>query len=269
MAHFSERDLPTRFPRSYDSDYKSYDLVTLDVNGDGFSDLFISNRMSFGSDDNEILLNDGNGNFQLLSDEEVESGGVKELLREGYSTCAVVGDFDGDGSDDLFLGQVSQYTPNSFWFNNHNGIPGHFHRTIMENSGQTRAAVAFDADMDGDLDVFVVNYNELCELLINDGSGSFTSSDGGDATSTVSTWTSAVAADFDGDGAVDLFVSAMGSNDKNMLLLNNGDGTFVSVDEEEELAEKPGFKFIGLDIDGDGDGTSTEYCFHCQKLFLI
>ena len=90
MAHFSERDLPTRFPRSYDSDYKSYDLVTLDVNGDGFSDLFISNRMSWGSDDNEILLNDGNGNFQLLSDEEVESEGVKELLREGYSTCAVV-----------------------------------------------------------------------------------------------------------------------------------------------------------------------------------
>ena len=74
----------------------------LDVNSDGFLDLFVGSRVvpfAYGvRPDSFILLNDGKGNFHDITAQVAQ--GLKEV---GMVTDAAVVDYDGDGNQDLVL----------------------------------------------------------------------------------------------------------------------------------------------------------------------
>ncbi|MEK6247125.1 MAG: CRTAC1 family protein, partial [Planctomycetales bacterium] len=168
-----------------------------------------------------------------------------------------VGDIDGDGDDDLVssgaAGQETQIHVNDgagrFSPNPSQAVSAHA-------SGEDMAPLLFDADGDGDLDLYVasggVEYVAGAEVLrdrlyLNNGQGVFEKA-ALDALPNVHDSSSvATAADFDGDGDLDLFVGGRVVPGQYPLpatsrLLRNQGGVFQDV--TEELA--PGLAQFGL-----------------------
>lgn len=131
--------------------------------------------------------------------------------------------------------------------------------TIVESFGGGVALV--DVDGDGDLDAYLTNGGMLDgsapeardALMLNDGSGVFT-----DATDAKGIdgrgWTTGVeAGDVNGDGRIDLFLTAYG---RDTLLVQREDGTFEDRTEASGLADgswSTGAAFLDVDRDGDLD----------------
>ncbi|MDB6030129.1 MAG: ASPIC/UnbV domain protein [Verrucomicrobiales bacterium] len=110
-----------------------------------------------------------------------------------------------------------------------------------------------DFDGDGNTDLYFCNLEGANGLFRNLGNWKFTNvtaEKGVGCTNMISR--SAVFADVDGDGKVDLFVAATGG--PNALFMNDGSGGFKNVTENAGLVLKAGCHTIALaDIDGDGD----------------
>jgi hypothetical protein len=180
-----------------------------------------------------------------------------------------VGDVNGDGRDDMYIGGAKWQAGALFT----QGADGLLH-AVREPAFQADslhedvAAALFDADGDGDLDLYVVSAgNEFWEgeplrdrLYLNDGRGNFAR-----ATDALPIFyhngSCIVPGDFDGDGDVDLFVGSRvvarqyGVVPRSYLLQNDGRGHFRDV----TTALAPGLDSIGMvsravwaDYDGDG-----------------
>ena len=139
----------------------------------------------------------------------------------------------------------------------------------QDKSSEDLGAVFFDADGDGDKDLYVVSGgSEFSEnspalqdrLYLNDGKGNFRKAEGALPAETIS-GSRVAAADFDGDGDIDLFVGGRvvpwkyGVDPRSILLRNDGHGHFTDVTDvlAPELAR------VGMvtdatwtDVDRDG-----------------
>ncbi len=130
---------------------------------------------------------------------------------------------------------------------------------------QTGGAAVGDYDGDGWDDLFVTRLDDTDILFRNLGDGTFTdvTLNAGllvDAPTNGPIW-----ADFDRDGHLDLFVTVVGGT-RNLLYMNNGDGTFTEQAVARGAAVENGARHIGFsaavgDYDGDGylDLFTTEW----------
>ncbi len=135
---------------------------------------------------------------------------------------------------------------------------------IVEGTGA--GAAFFDYDNDGRLDIYFVNGRWLEDvsdnrgrklkdklsnaLYHNNGDGTFTDVTEKAGVAGKGYGASASAADYDGDGNVDLYVLNYGPN---TLYHNNGDGTFTDVTEKSGLG-CPLWSLSGVWFDYDNDG---------------
>ncbi|HUG41626.1 MAG TPA: VCBS repeat-containing protein [Longimicrobiales bacterium] len=181
-----------------------------------------------------------------------------------------VADVNGDGLDDLFLGGAKDQAGQLLL----QGPDGAFTPSNIELFERDRAAedvgaVFFDADGDGAPDLYVVSggseFSDMApalqdRLYLNDGRGGFRKAE--DALPARSNSGSRVtAADFDGDGHLDLFVGGRvipwryGLDPASALLRNDGTGRFTDVTRRvaPEL-ERVGMVTDALWQDVDGDG---------------
>ncbi len=192
----------------------------------------------------------------------------KMLSTEG--PLLAVADVNGDGLDDVFIGGAKDQ-PGRLLIQRREGrfasaSPALFDRDrVSEDLG----AVFFDANGDYRPDLYVVSggseFSELApalqdRLYLNDGQGRFRRATDHLPPEYVS-GSRVVAADFNGDGHLDLFVGGRvvpwryGADPPSMLLQNDGRGRFSNVTAQAA----PGLERIGMvtdavwtDVDGDG-----------------
>lgn len=158
-----------------------------------------------------------------------------------YGPAIALADVNGDGRTDLFAGGAAGQASVLF-FQTRDGswAPQASPALSADQSQEDTAALWFDADQDGDLDLYVVSggASELAasthyrdRLYLNDGKGNLTKSELPDHRASGS---SLAAHDYDGDGDLDLFVGSRfvpkryPTTPESILLRNDG-GTFTRV----------------------------------------
>ena len=230
--------------------------LALDYNGDGINDVLVLNSVEH----NRLFVNNGAG---IFSESEVGSF-LFQGSNETKPVHAVVVDM-GDGNQGVFI--VNEEGPNQLtksvrYENGSLGWEPVPQEDVSMRDDRSRQAVAFDADGDGNEDIFVVNYEQSNEMLRNNGDGTFSSVDAGDFTSNddANESLAVTAGDFNGDGHIDLFVSNVQEDYsyevKPQLFLNDGAGSFQSANDDWSRFQKfwlpYGFVTFAHDVDGDG-----------------
>jgi hypothetical protein len=215
-----------------------------DINNDGLIDLyFTSNQKS-----NKLYLNKGNLTFEDITDAAGVAG-------EGnWTTGVTMADVNGDGFLDIYVCQVgnykSLYGSNQLFINQGDlTFKEESHEYGLDFQGFSTQAAFFDYDMDGDLDMYLLNHSVHTSrsyggvslrseqdpragdrLYRNDETGGkpvFT-----DATSQAGIFSSQIGyglgvniCDINNDGFPDIYVSNDFHED-DYLYVNNGNGTF-------------------------------------------
>jgi hypothetical protein len=255
-------------------------VALFDMDGDSDLDAyFVQSAGSVAEAGNRLFSNRGDGHF-----EEVTGGSGP--ANTGYGMGVAAGDYDNDGDVDLYVTNLGS----NMLLRNDGGarftdVTAQAH---VAASGWSTSAAFVDHDADGDLDLFVVRYldwspsrelacysltgvPDYCSprnydapttdlLFRNDGDGTFTDiSAAAGLTTAVGNGLGVVAADFNRDGRIDLFVA--NDSTPNHLWINAGGARFteealvsgVAVDEDGRPKAGMGVHAADPDEDGDSD----------------
>ena len=170
----------------------------------------------------------------------------------------IIGDFDNDGFEDIFV--PSRLDDNRLLKNMGDGT---FQNIIssagIEQGGLTMTGAWGDIDNDGDLDLFIGNYNIPTApfgnyLYLNDGNGVFTDISASAGIDTQNKTRSVHMVDLNLDGYLDIYVCNL--LEENILWQNNGDNTFTNYTFVAGLFDSMismGAIFFDYDNDGDQD----------------
>ena len=259
----------------------------LDYDGDGSLDLYVVNGWRLADDRvvergrNALYRNRGDGTFDDVTDVAGVDGGGQ------WGSGVAVADYDDDDRPDLF---VTNFGPNVLYRNRGDGtFENVAARAGVEAPGWNTGAAFFDADGDGNLDLYVAAYIDATiedvlrasrsldwkgaarvavgpfglegardHFFVNDGRGRFDdATERAGLTDLARGYGFAVrAADFDADGDNDLYVA--NDSDANYYYRNEGDGTFRETGLWNGSAlDVNGAAQAGMGVavgDADGDG---------------
>ena len=175
-------------------------IVAADFNGDGYSDIYITNGKGY---PNQLYINNKNLTFTEIGD----SAGVADT-REAWG--AVAGDFDNDGDMDIFLSNF--WSENQLFLNNGNAIFTNVTEVAgVGDSGPSTSAALADIDNDGYLDIYVLNRTEKTvsdhanTLYLNNGDGTFADITVSSGTGDLGTGLAVGFFDYDNDRFMDIY----------------------------------------------------------------
>jgi|GEM_PF-1078952 len=225
-----------------------------DYNGDGLEDLFVAN---YGGE-NSLYRNDGGGVF-------IDVGAAAGVDDSRTCFAASWSDYDNDGLLDFYVGV--RYGTNTLYHNNGDGT---FTDTAAgtgvagSDSTYTQGVAWADFDNDGNLDLYVVNRYLDNVLYRNNGNETFTNIASGAGVTGGGTCQTALWADYDGDGLIDLFLTRQ-NDDRCLLYHNNGDWTFTETGIAAGLADEGNWAGADWgDVDNDGDLDLFIACSGCR-----
>lgn len=232
--------------------YNTFSVAWGDYDGDGHLDLAVGNGCR--TADNQCYPNHvyrNVGGPSLLSASPVYS-----TSEHGNGSIVAWGDYDGDGSLDLAVG--NEWAPTHLYHNDNGTLsPGAVYSTTTSD---VTASIAWgDYDSDGDLDLVLGNMGQSMRLYRNDGAIA------GVPTMTL-VWSSEEAdpirsvawGDFDGDGDLDLAAgngyhwTGAGQGAPNRLYRNNGSVLTTKASWAQTDSDTASSVAWG-DVDDDGD----------------
>lgn len=191
------------------------------------------------------------------------------LSNDGQTKAVEIGDFDGDGFEDIV---ISRRSMDPVLLMNENAQVVNRTSTLLASAAQannSNYAEAFDADGDGDTDLVFGRLGQSPYLFKNlglDANNNWLGFDAGTALPGASNILVIESGDVTGDGAPDLFIIQVERNG-NRLLVNDGAGNFT--DQTSLLGGfanlQRGHAAILEDVDSDGD---TDVVYIESDLFL-
>jgi ASPIC and UnbV/FG-GAP-like repeat len=224
-----------------------------DFDNDGDLDLFVDNHYNIGS---YLYQHNGNGTFTDILP-------VSGLKRAGDRHGSAWVDFDNDGDLDLSITKGARHG-HGFGIKQdelYQNLGASQFTNIAETAGVTntwgrgRSVAGGDYDNDGHPDLLLGNLRTDLVLLKNDGDGTFldiTVQAGlGDLKYNECTF-----ADYNNDGFPDIFCTSSQAQrpSKDILLKNNGDGTFTNASNQAGIRRLLNGRAIAWgDYDNDGD----------------
>ncbi|MEC7984684.1 MAG: CRTAC1 family protein [Myxococcota bacterium] len=190
--------------------------TTIDIDLDGDTDLFVSN---YRLDANFFLISNGDGSF---TNRASPTGTIGNQVSGayGHTIGSVFGDINNDGDFDLIQANLAH--PFFYWFSDKTAVlmndgNGNFDDEASQRGIYYREThsnpTLFDADNDGDLDLFIssIYQSRDSDFYLNDGYGHFTLQNYESGLMVRNGWGTA-AADFDNDGDVDIYAREMFEN---------------------------------------------------------
>ena len=217
-----------------------------------------------------LYKNNGDGRFEDVT----ATAGINTVAANGLGI--VDGDFNADGLVDFYV--ANDGNPNQLWLNNGDGTftdKATLSGTAVNRQGAAEAGmgvVAFDAEQDGDLDLFMTHLRGETNTLYRNSNGLFqdvTAAQGLASASISLTGFGVGAYDFNQDGFEDLYVAngrvgRSGTQEEdpfaepNLVFAGQGAGGFEEVQpaggtSPELVATSRGAAFADFDNDGDVD----------------
>ena len=231
-------------------------LVVGDFNNDGRDDIL------YQSSDNlwRFAAGNVNGTFTIYAQGSSPFAGLTLADNATSGNLYYVGDFDGDGDDDVLYAAPSSAT-HTFYRNNNDGTFTALPQGLTGFTGSTNGQRLIVGDFNGDgaTDILfqVGSTGSAWKYALNNGSGSFTEMDqSASPFAGLSLLENNVfgyrVVDFDGDGDLDIYAGLNASTGK---FYRNDGGTFS--DQTASLTNLPALpnsqKLLLGDFDGDGD----------------
>lgn len=227
-----------------------------DLNNDGNKDIVISGEDADGYGQTEVLINDGNFNFELKTNDIID-------LREGNIELI---DVDLDQDLDVVISGVNNLSSQrnkpktSLYLNNGNADfteePTVFEKVRYSDRGISK----IDVDSDGDDDLIIAGIVESSEfygnLYINDGNGNFTKIGTSPFPDLENTTTAT--GDINGDGWDDVITMGADYGPNNVvstqcqIFINDQNDNFIS-NQSFHGAQLGDLKLFDFDSDGDLD----------------
>ena len=215
-----------------------------DINNDGLTDIYFTSNQQ----PNKLYLNKGNLKFEDIT----EAAGVAGT--GSWKTGVTMADVNGDGLLDIYVCEVGDYKSykgkNQLFINQGNlTFKDEAHEYGLDFSGFSTQAAFFDYDLDGDLDMFLLNHSVHSSRSYGMASLRFErdSLAGGrlyrndevngrhvfhDVTKSAGIYSSQIAyglgvniCDINNDGYPDIYESN-DFHENDYMYINNGDGTF-------------------------------------------
>lgn len=207
-----ERNLEHKF---YHTNFNGGGIAFVDIDNDGDDDAYLNG----GKEVDKLMINDGTGNFT-----NVTEGTGLEITADIYTAGITYGDIDNDGDKDFFVnthaGPDGTYTYNMLFQNNGDMTFTNIWPTNTDKS-MTMGTVFIDYDLDGDLDIYNVNYVDKIMFT------------------------------YDDMNQINGFDHECYSN---YMYRNNGDGTFTDVTTQLDLDDTGcALTVTATDYDDDGD----------------
>jgi hypothetical protein len=256
--------------------YNGGGVGVIDVNNDGLQDLFFSSTTG----SCKLYLNQGNFKFKDIT----TMAGV--ATPNGFKTGIAIADVNGDGWQDIYLCraglQPGEYRHNVLYINNWNNTFSESAADYgVDDPSASNCANFFDYDLDGDLDLFVINFPgdfnlahhmdlvqqddgtivrnktpktelESDRLYRNNGNGTFTNVSKQAGIEDRAFGLSSIAIDWNGDHWPDILI-ANDYIEPDYLYINNRNGTFT--DHAEKSFRHQSNHTMGTDVtDINGDG---------------
>ncbi len=221
-------------------DYEGVTRASLwiDINNDGWLDLFLANF----NEPNSLFLNNGDNSFTDIS----ASAGIGITDNPRSINAA---DIDKDGFIDIYVANLA--SENALFRNNgNNTFTNIIFSTGATDTNISMGAIFFDYDNDGDSDLYLTHDADQPNILYqNQGNGNFVDVSVQTGTNYAGQGMGVDFGDVNNDGFLDLYITNLSTN---VLLLNNQGQNFIDISSSANVFD-PGMGWSTTWLDYNND----------------